>query len=594
MFDVFLQRDVDLKAPDCGGVFSLMANPTCRDDLIFHFGSVEVGQSEPVAQVVLSAFNLLGREEGSFFSLSNDPESLDRNDLEKFLQADIKESSAKDPLVHMKEIVAKPILDLKEEEVKLPSSRVKKFAPRALEYLASHSEDWRNRSYIGVHPQRLQSLVRDDKWETYENRLLYTLSKTLNEVISKRLQELKDVDDAYSELECYYLIVDRTGYGGMNKEIDRLLSKYSPGNVQKCREKLDQTRAFLERLQMSIRSFWNSSLFSNLKCIPNVEVDINHFIPTNVLMNNPHYRFLPMIQKKLVNVYAKGHSRQVKFDGQKKLIANEMALVKRCVADFETNYSSWWQILQPKMSENEFEIVLECKSRILRFAFASSKPSSSYFSRMSKASGKVNVVSVLIYPQANHYLSGTADSYEVLLELFSRQLPAYGSYSALGVAPQSVFSKLLIQRLLFLWIWPMVIEMYPVKFPPNHFLDEGIPREKLLEGCLATSHEVSEFTKHVESTGNGRLFGKKFDNICKEECRILEEANKLISAVQKCPYCGKIGVLLPNAMAKNYVLVCRKCRCSWGRNGQAIKWMTPNNYGQSKLYGVLEKFEIAL
>ena len=241
MFDIFLQKDINIDTPNCGGLYAQSREDAQKGNVIYHFDDIEVKESEPITNDILAAFRLLDEDKDSFFSLCNNPDDLKRNQLEKFLQKDIDQIKRNDPLTHLKEAVARPILDLKEEEIKQPTSRVKKFASRALEYLAGHSEDWRNRSFVGVHPQRLLSLVRDDKWETYENRLMFTLCKILISLINQRLQRLKNIDNAYNEIELYYQEVSYVDYLSMESELSSLLKEYSIEKVKENREFLKRT-----------------------------------------------------------------------------------------------------------------------------------------------------------------------------------------------------------------------------------------------------------------------------------------------------------------------------------------------------------------
>ena len=148
MFDIFLQKDVKIDNPDCGGLYALSREEAQKGKVIYHFDDIEIKGSEPIPNDILGAFRLLYEDKESFFSLCNNPEDLKRNQLEKFLQDDIDQIKRNDPLTHLKEAAARPILDLKEEEIKQPTSRVKKFASRALEYLAGHSEDWEGRLHL--------------------------------------------------------------------------------------------------------------------------------------------------------------------------------------------------------------------------------------------------------------------------------------------------------------------------------------------------------------------------------------------------------------------------------------------------------------
>lgn len=586
MFDVFLQRETDLQKPDCGGIYSNMNSAIKRGDLIFHYGESEIKDSSPIASEILSAFYLLANDENSFFSLCNDPEKLDRNKLEKYLQRDPNKVSRKDPIVHMKEIVSKPILDLKEDEIKQPTSRVKKFTTRALEYLASHSEDWRNKSFIGVHPQRLLSLVREDKWETYENCLLYTLCKLLNTLINQRLRELKGVDDVYGEIQRYYEIINDVDYEAMQNEVNQLLVNYSSDQVDENRELLGKTIKFLKSLQRSIAAFWNSQLFENLKRIPNIEVDFSQFIMTNILMNNQHYQYLPKIQKKIVNYCSKERSKQEKLEEQRQLLGNEIKYVKRCIDDFVRERQSFWRILKPTVNVSEIGIELVCNNKKLRLSFATSKPSDAYCSKLCEIKGDENTISILVYPQETPYLDGDKDYLRKLLSIFRKQLPQYGAFSLLGISPQSIFSKLLIQRVLFLWSWPMLIANYPIKLPQNRFIKEFVSGDYLFHQYDVPKFEVAvnqkERTNRVRKN-ELQTFHKDRDTGINE----LQDANKLINIVLHCPCCGQTGTLNDNPIPQNFMISCNNCGCRWFKNKETIKWMKGD---PQKLYGLLEDF----
>ncbi len=591
MFDVFLQREIDLKFPDCGGVLSKTENPASKKELLFHYDTIEIKDSIPIAQETQSAFYLLANGSKSFFSLCDDPKKLDRNELEKYLQRDIERISRTDPLVHLKEIVARPILDLKEDEVKQPTSRVKKFIPRALEYLAGHSEDWRNRSFVGVHPLRLQSLVREDKWETYENRLLYTLCKILYALINQRLRELKSVDDSYREIQKYYEIVNSVNYDAMQREVDSLLINYSSEQVVENRKLLNTTYKFLKRLQQSIEAFWNSQLFGNLKRSPNVEVDINQFIMTNILMNNQHYLYLPQIQKEVVNFRSKEPSRQEKLEDQRQLLANEITYIERCIDDFAKKRESLWSILNPTLTKSEIEISLECCSKKLRFSFASSKPSKAYATRIADSRGENNTVSILVYPQEKPYLDEEEDGLDKLFSIFDKQLSQMGPYSLLGISPQSIFSKLLIQRILLQWMWPMLIAQYPVKIPQTRFIKELIPGDCILGDYLFKPYDISKFMSAVDQKERIARVKKNdlpaFHKARDKERMLLDNANKLIGIVHQCLCCGQTGILNDTPIPQNFMITCNNCGCRWSKNKDTIKWIKA---ASRELYGLLENF----
>lgn len=314
---------------------------------------------------------------------------------------------------------------------------------------------------------------------------------------------------------------------------------------------------------------------------------------TNILMNNQHYLYLPKIQKEIVNYCSKERSRQEKLEEQRQLLGNEIKYVKRCVDDFARERQSFWRILTPKVSVSKIGIELICNNNKLRFSFATSKPSDAYSSKLNEIEGDENTVSILVYPQEKPYLDGNEDNLKKLFSLFGKQLPQYGSFSLLGISPQSIFSKLLIQRILFQWIWPILVVNYPVKLSQNRFIKEFVSGDYLFN-----QYDVSKFEVAVNQK-------ERIDRIRKNELQAfhkardleidrLQKANKLIATIRKCPCCGKVAVLSDNPTPQNFLLSCHNCRCRWSRNDNVLKWFKAESYGQDKLFGKLESFDTVI
>ncbi|MBR4784605.1 MAG: hypothetical protein IK012_05040 [Fibrobacter sp.] len=588
MFDIFLQKDVEKDFPDCGGLYAQSKEDAQKGNIIYHFDEIEIKDSTPISRDILSAFRLLANDkEESFFSLCDDPENLDRNPLERFLQKDIEQIRRNDPLTHLKEVVARPILDLKEEEIKQPTSRVKKFAPRALEYLAGHSEDWRNRSFVGVHPQRILSLVRDDKWETYENRLMYTLCKILISLINQRLQELKNIDNAYYEIELYYQETNNIDFNSMGKELNFLLNRYSQETVKENRDLLKQTIDFLKYLQRSISAFWNSPLFNNLKTIPNIEVDINHDIMTNVLMNNQHYSYLPKIQKEVKRARIAKLSKTEKKDEQVSLRNYEKVFVKRCINDFKKENRECWTYLELKSKETPYSFEFEAREKKLRFVFVTSKPTSIYESCI--PTKKTSEVSVLVYPQSDPYLNDNGSNYFTIQQMFKDCKP----YMILGISPQSIFSKLLIQRIILQWAWPILMHQYPFEITQNRFIKDLVPT-LLNKKFLLESYDIKKFKNQVDEQERTNRVQKRdlytYRKNCDEDIKILEAGNTLVNLVLTCPCCKSTGKLHDGATNDNFLVSCNNCHSRWSRNGNKIKW----SFKDTKLHGKWESFELKI
>ena len=87
MFDFLLQRDVDTSQPECGGLFAANHEDAQNGRFYFHFGDVDIKNSSPVSNEVIGAFGLLNN---GYFSLCNNPENIQRNGLEIFLQKNLR------------------------------------------------------------------------------------------------------------------------------------------------------------------------------------------------------------------------------------------------------------------------------------------------------------------------------------------------------------------------------------------------------------------------------------------------------------------------------------------------------------------------
>ena len=71
------------------------------------------------------------------------------------------------------------------------------------------------------------------------------------------------------------------------------------------------------------------------------------------------------------------------------------------------------------------------------------------------------------------------------------------TYMVLGIAPQSIFPKLLIQRIVFQWFWVMLMCRYPFKVPQNRFIKELVPN--MLDGMyLLERYDDNEFKNQVD------------------------------------------------------------------------------------------------
>ena len=111
-------------------------------------------------------------------------EDLDETDIEREIARKIGylESACRRPRTH-----------LENDEERLDVSRCKRPATRAMLVLANRSDDWAARSLLEVQPKRVLGVVREEVFDTYENRLVVALVDLLDAVLAARLKAVRRV-----------------------------------------------------------------------------------------------------------------------------------------------------------------------------------------------------------------------------------------------------------------------------------------------------------------------------------------------------------------------------------------------------------------
>jgi len=83
----------------------------------------------------------------------------------------------------------------------IPVGRVRRPARRALDRLASHTEDWYGRSLKGPIPRRAMAILRDEDANLYENRMVTELvHPILTSALMRRLRHLRKMQANLAEL----------------------------------------------------------------------------------------------------------------------------------------------------------------------------------------------------------------------------------------------------------------------------------------------------------------------------------------------------------------------------------------------------------
>ena len=182
-------------------------------------------------------------------------------------------------LPHLQHVCHRPRLHLRVEEERLPVSRARRTPVRAVADLVSHPGDWEHRSLRSIQPSRVLARTVEDEWNLYENRVAVRLVDALLAYLSKRLDDLgeisSEIDKHDDEMKSSYRRAER---------IARLWAQsLASAKSSELRDVIQRLSAARQQLLMLL----DSQLYRK---VPRREKVAAALKPTNILVNDPHYR----------------------------------------------------------------------------------------------------------------------------------------------------------------------------------------------------------------------------------------------------------------------------------------------------------------
>jgi hypothetical protein len=189
----------------------------------------------------------------------------------------------RDHLGVLESVCRKPRMYLELEIERLPVSRARRIPVKATNYLASHTEDWEKRTLRSVMPKRILSLVREDDYDIYENRVTARLIDKLQAYLDERIDEVRGLRDILFEASDY-----TSAAQGSRHRQDRIYHLW--GESAEAGEKFriaDRTLKALEWTRSKLLSLKDSILYKRVPQRAGVETTLRM---TNVLVNDHKYR----------------------------------------------------------------------------------------------------------------------------------------------------------------------------------------------------------------------------------------------------------------------------------------------------------------
>ena len=202
-------------------------------------------------------------------------------------------------LHHLQHVSYRPRMHLRVEEERVPVSRARRTPVRAVADLVSHPADWEHRTLRSIQPARVLARLIEDEWNLYENRVAARLVDHLLAYLARRLEELLKIEEA---------LQTSRDHGDEAKtsfwRARRIMSLWAETLDSKTEEDLKRTIRQVERAQRELQSLLDSPLYRHIPRRATVPVSLR---PTNILVNDPHYRKVAALWR----AWAKyGHKRQ--------------------------------------------------------------------------------------------------------------------------------------------------------------------------------------------------------------------------------------------------------------------------------------------
>jgi hypothetical protein len=200
------------------------------------------------------------------------------------IQIQALERSIKAAIPHLEEICYRPRSYLKMETEKLPVARVQRIAPHAIAYLTSHTEDWECKTFRGVRPKNVLSLVREELLDIYENRVTVRL---IDHVLVYLRQRIRDVERLKDELEqvLNFSEVSQSIHWRNRERICHLWGENFDAAPQL--KVAEMTLDFLKQIKQKLLSLTDTDLYKAIPRSAEIESTLRN---TNILIGDRHYR----------------------------------------------------------------------------------------------------------------------------------------------------------------------------------------------------------------------------------------------------------------------------------------------------------------
>jgi hypothetical protein len=207
-------------------------------------------------------------------------ENLDETDIEREIA---------NKVGYLEAACQRPRTHLENDEERLDVARCKRPATRAMLVLATRSDDWAGRSLLEVQPKRVLAVVREEVFDTYENRLVVALVDRLDAVLASRLRAVRRVVVLLTQQagfeEKFFEINQQSRDFRRIERISTLWGEGAQGLMQ--REHADRVYARLRSLRRRVLALRDSVLYRSLGKQSQTRMQLRM---TNILLHDDVYK----------------------------------------------------------------------------------------------------------------------------------------------------------------------------------------------------------------------------------------------------------------------------------------------------------------
>lgn len=500
---------------------------------------------------------------------------------------------------HLIHACHKPRQQLKTDHEKLPVGRAKRIPPRSLEYLASHSEDWKRKTVHGIEPTHVIAEIIEDQLNIYENRVAAELVDRITNYLRRRIAELEKIQALLTDRFNFQNAFATDAHFRLAQRISELWgANYNDSSISNATRELKNQLIYLNRLIVGLKQ---SVLYKNVPVKREIKKEIYH---TNIFEHDLHYR-------EVAKLWRSWHeSDEVKEQDEESAFCSwqkanrDYSIFCRLLFCRTLNDIGWkcetnaWKHTEKQISFNDsydHEIIFqECEDSTFFLTFDNIKiriiPLLATLGRLTDfvrlASWIKNLTYDVIDTDTLFLYYGTSSELRDLMQsdseigvvldgLYSRVNNSDNkNVSFLPVSPFEITSLEKVGRYLNSLLRGRLLKSFPAKIkaplPLGNYLQLGAFAVPISIDTWSLTQPIDDaILKKTENLINKlnlpdvRRKVSVSENAIKQAFSDLENANKLSSSILICPVCGQSGeykIQESNA----YICTCRFCGAEWG------------------------------